>query len=110
MEYKIVDNLDKLYELIKSVRKAQEKFKTYTQEEVDKIFYAASMAANKARIPLADMAVKETKMGVFEDKVIVKYSIDCSVKEKFESAISEAFSSTVICEKCGNIYTKQKLL
>ena len=89
MEYKIVDNLDKLYELIKSVRKAQEKFKTYTQEEVDKIFYDASMAANKARIPLADMAVKETKMGVFEDKVI---------KNHFASEyIYNAYKNTQTC-------------
>lgn len=89
MEYKIVDNLDKLYELIKSVRNAQEKFKTYTQEEVDKIFYAASMAANKARIPLADMAVKETKMGVFEDKVI---------KNHFASEyIYNAYKNTQTC-------------
>ena len=58
--------LDKLAE----VRAAQAKFATYTQEQVDKIFFAAAMAANKARIPLAKLAVEETGMGVVEDKVI----------------------------------------
>ena len=43
---------------------------SYTQEQVDKIFFEAAMAANQARIPLAKMAVEETGMGVVEDKVI----------------------------------------
>ena len=51
-------------------RKAQAIFATYTQEQVDKIFLAAASAANKARIPLAKLAVSETGMGVVEDKVI----------------------------------------
>ncbi|MGO5175868.1 bifunctional acetaldehyde-CoA/alcohol dehydrogenase, partial [Ruminococcus sp. LCP21S3_E8] len=46
------------------------KFSTYTQEQVDKIFKAAAIAANQARIPLAKQAVEETGMGVVEDKVI----------------------------------------
>ena len=37
--------------------------------QVDRIFYAASLAANQARLPLAKMAVAETRMGVVEDKV-----------------------------------------
>lgn len=52
------------------VREAQKKYSTYTQEQVDKIFFAAAMAANQARIPLAKMAVAETGMGVIEDKII----------------------------------------
>ena len=56
--------------LIENVRKAQEVFATYTQEQVDKIFQAAAIAANKVRIPLAKEAVAETGMGVLEDKVI----------------------------------------
>ena len=51
-------------------RNAQSIFATYTQEQVDKIFLAAATAANRARIPLAKMAVQETGMGVVEDKVI----------------------------------------
>lgn len=66
----IIDNVDALQERMKEMRKAQQVFATYTQEQVDKIFFAAAMAANKARIPLAKMAVQETGMGVVEDKVI----------------------------------------
>ncbi len=66
----IIDNVEALQARMKEMRKAQEIFATYTQEQVDKIFFAAAMAANKARIPLAKMAVEETGMGVVEDKVI----------------------------------------
>ena len=69
-DYKIVDSLESLEEKIKQVKEAQAKFAKYSQEEVDKIFLAAALAANKARIPLAKMAVEETGMGVVEDKVI----------------------------------------
>lgn len=69
-ENKTVDSMEKLEDLIISVKKAQEKFATYTQEQVDKIFLAAAMAANQARIPLAKMAVEETGMGLVEDKII----------------------------------------
>ena len=68
--YEIVDSVEKLEEAISRVRKAQQVFATYTQEQVDKIFLAAASAANKARIPLAKMAVEETGMGIVEDKVI----------------------------------------
>ena len=69
-EYDIVDSTETLQKLIDNVRKAQKEFSTFSQEKVDKIFLAAAMAANKARIPLAKMAVEETGMGVIEDKVI----------------------------------------
>ncbi|MDD7484100.1 MAG: bifunctional acetaldehyde-CoA/alcohol dehydrogenase [Clostridia bacterium] len=69
-ETKIVNSVETLLEKIKEVREAQRIFSTYTQEQVDKIFFAASVAANQARIPLAKMAVEETGMGVVEDKVI----------------------------------------
>ena len=36
---------------------------------MDKIFKECALAANAARIPLAKMAVEETRMGVVEDKV-----------------------------------------
>ena len=68
--YEIVDSVEKLEEAIARVKEAQKVFATYTQEQVDKIFLAAASAANKARIPLAKMAVEETGMGVVEDKVI----------------------------------------
>ncbi len=68
--YQIIDSVDKLQEAIHRVKNAQKVFAEYTQEQVDKIFLAAASAANKARIPLAKMAVEETGMGVVEDKVI----------------------------------------
>ena len=68
--YEIVDSVEKLEEAILRTREAQKIFATYTQSEVDKIFLAAASAANKARIPLAKMAVEETGMGIVEDKVI----------------------------------------
>ena len=69
-EAKLIDHVDALQARMKEMRKAQEIFASYTQEQVDKIFFAAAMAANKARIPLAKMAVAETGMGIVEDKVI----------------------------------------
>ena len=66
----IVNDEATLLDKIARVRAAQAKYATYTQEQVDKIFFAAALAANKARIPLAKMAVEETGMGVVEDKVI----------------------------------------
>ena len=66
----IVDNVEALEAKLKSMREAQAKFAEYTQEQVDKIFYEAAMAANKARIPLAKLAIEETGRGVLEDKVI----------------------------------------
>lgn len=65
-----VNDEQTLLDKIAEVKAAQAKFATYTQEQVDKIFFAAAMAANKARIPLAKLAVAETGMGVVEDKVI----------------------------------------
>ena len=69
-ERQIVDSVETLEATIARVKDAQRKFATYTQEQVDKIFKAAAIAANQARIPLAKMAVEETGMGVVEDKVI----------------------------------------
>ena len=68
--YQPVTNTDELREAMNRCRKAQAVFSAYTQEQVDRIFLAAASAANKARIPLAKMAVEETGMGVVEDKVI----------------------------------------
>ena len=66
----IVDTVEALEKRIEEVREAQRIFSTYSQEQVDKIFAAAALAANKARIPLAKQAVAETGMGIVEDKVI----------------------------------------
>ena len=64
------DGLAELQETIARVRAAQKIYATYSQEKVDEIFKAASLAANRARIPLAKQAVEETGMGVVEDKII----------------------------------------
>jgi len=66
----VIDSVDSLQTVLEKTRAAQKQYATYTQEQVDKIFYAAAMAANKARISLAKQAVAETGMGVVEDKVI----------------------------------------
>ncbi len=68
--YAVVDSVERLEEAIARTKEAQKVFAAYTQEQVDKIFLAAASAANKARIPLAKMAVEETGMGIVEDKVI----------------------------------------
>ena len=106
----IVNNVDTLLEKIAEIRQAQGIFATYTQEQVDKIFTAAALAANKNRIPLAKMAQAETGMGVVEDKVIknhyaaeyiynaYKDAKTCGVLEK-----DEAFGITKIAEPLGVI-------
>ena len=68
--YEIVDGVEKLEAALDRARAAQKIFAGYTQEQVDAIFLAAATAANQARIPLAQMAVEETGMGIVEDKVI----------------------------------------
>ena len=104
----IVDNVEALEAKLAQMREAQALFATYTQEQVDKIFYEAAMAANKARIPLAKMAIEETGRGVLEDKVIknhyaaeyiynaYKNTKTCGVLER-----DEAYGITKIAEPIG---------
>lgn len=66
----LIDSVEALENALVGVRSAQRIYSTYTQEQVDRIFLAVASAANKARIPLAKMAVEETGMGIVEDKVI----------------------------------------
>ena len=85
----LVDSVETLEKKIGEVRKAQEKFGEYTQEQVDAIFKAAALAANKARLSLAKLAVEETGMGVVEDKVI---------KNNYASEyIYNAYKNTATC-------------
>lgn len=65
-----INSVEALQAKIASMREAQKKFASFSQEQVDKIFFEAAMAANKLRIPLARLACEETGMGVLEDKVI----------------------------------------
>ncbi len=104
----LVDSVDTLMEKLKEIRAAQAKFASYTQEQVDKIFKAAAIAANHARIPLAKMAVEETGMGVVEDKVIknnyaaehiynaFKNTKTCGVIEE-----DKVFGTTTVAEPIG---------
>jgi len=66
----IIDSVENLELAIARTKAAQKEYATYSQQQVDRIFKAASIAANQARIPLAKMAVEETGMGIVEDKVI----------------------------------------
>ena len=104
----IIDTPEALTAKMAAMKEAQKIFATYTQEQVDKIFYEAAMAANKARIPLAKMAIEETGRGVLEDKVIknhyaaeyiynaYKNTKTCGVLER-----DEAYGITKIAEPIG---------
>ncbi len=65
-----VTNLAELDAMVARVKEAQREFASFSQEQVDKVFRAAALAASNARIPLAQMAVAESGMGIIEDKVI----------------------------------------
>ena len=103
-----VTDLDSLEAKLACMRAAQAEFSKFSQEQVDKIFYEAAMAANKARIPLAKMAVEETGRGVLEDKVIknhyaaeyiynaYKHTKTCGVIER-----DDAYGITKIAEPIG---------
>ena len=109
-EYMTVNSIEALEKIISKVRNAQEQFSKYSQQQVDKIFQAAAIAANKARIPLAKMAVEETGMGVVEDKIIknhyaseyiynkYRYEKTCGVVEE-----DEAYGIKKILEPIGLI-------
>lgn len=85
-EQLVVNDEKSLQELISRVRKAQEEFANFPQEKVDEIFYQAALAANSMRIPLAQMAVNETGMGVMEDKVIKNHYAAEYIYNKYKDA------------------------
>ncbi len=106
----IIETVEDLQAKIKAMRDAQKKFATYSQEQVDKIFKAAAIAANKARIPLAQMAVEETGMGIVEDKVIknnyaAEYIYNAYKDTKTCGVIEEntSFGTKIIAEPLGLI-------
>ena len=84
-EYVAVDGVEALEAALERVREAQKVFATFTQEQVDNIFRAASIAANKLRIDLAEMAVKETGMGIVEDKVIKNHYASEYIYNKYRN-------------------------
>ncbi len=108
--YEIVDTVEKLGDAFAKVRAAQREFASFPQEKVDAIFKAAAIAANKARIPLAKMAVAETGMGVVEDKVIknnyaAEYIYNAYKNTKTCGIIEEdkAFGTMKVAEPIGVI-------
>ncbi|MGB8688347.1 MAG: bifunctional acetaldehyde-CoA/alcohol dehydrogenase [Microcoleus sp.] len=80
-----VTNVDELELLIQRVKSAQTEFATYTQEQVDRIFKQAALAASAARIPLAKAAVKESGMGVIEDKAIKNHFASEMIYNKYKN-------------------------
>ena len=92
-EYECVDNVETLAKTLEKVKNAQKEFSKYSQEQVDKIFQAAAIAANEARIPLAKMAVEETGMGIVEDKVIKNHYAAEYIYNKYKNE-----------KTCGVIY------
>ena len=78
-------HLQPLKDLIQKVKTAQAIYATYSQEKVDKIFRAAALAANNARIRLAKMAVEETGMGIVEDKVIKNHFASEYIYNKYKN-------------------------
>ena len=104
----IVNDEATLTEMLSRVRAAQEKYATFSQEQVDKIFFAAAMAANKMRIPLAKMAVEETRMGIVEDKVIKNHYASEYIYNAYKNTRTcgviehdEGFGYTRIAEPIG---------
>ena len=106
--YEIVDGVEKLEAALERARAAQKIFATYTQEQVDAIFLAAATAANQARIPLAQMAVEETGMGIVEDKVIKNHYASEYIYNQYRDAKTcgvieedKAFGTKKIAEPIG---------
>ncbi len=106
--YEIVDGVEKLEAALARARAAQKIFATYTQEQVDAIFLAAATAANQARIPLAQMAVEETGMGIVEDKVIKNHYASEYIYNQYRDAKTcgvieedKAFGTKKIAEPIG---------
>ncbi|WP_032122345.1 aldehyde dehydrogenase family protein [Clostridium amazonitimonense] len=57
-------------ELIKRAKEAQGKFEEFSQEEVDKVVKAIAQVVYTRAEELAKMAIEETGMGVYDDKVL----------------------------------------
>ena len=82
---KLVDSIESLESAMNRVKAAQQEFSKFSQEQVDKIFKEAAMAANMMRIPLAKAAVEETGMGVVEDKVIKNHYASEYIYNKYRN-------------------------
>ncbi len=106
----IVNSVETLKARMNELKEAQKIFATYTQEQVDEIFAAAALAANKQRIYLAKMAVKETGMGIVEDKVIKNHYASEYIYNKYKNTKTcgvleedKSYGTKVIAEPIGTI-------
>lgn len=79
-----VTTLAELNALVAKVKDAQRIYADFPQETVDLIFRQAALAAANARIPLAKLAVEETRMGVMEDKVIKNHFASEYIYNKYK--------------------------
>lgn len=79
-----MSNLANLEQVIQEAKAAQKIYSQFTQTQVDHIFKKAAWAANNARIPLAQLAVAETGMGVIEDKVIKNHFASEFIYNKYK--------------------------
>ena len=95
-----------LQELLKKVRAAQVEFSSYPQEKVDEIFRMAATAANAARIALAQMAVEETGMGVFEDKVLKNHYASEYIYNRYSLQEGGKFNHDIRVTTLGRIARK----
>ncbi len=82
---KKVTSLRDLNQLVSRVVAAQAAFADFPESKVDAIFQAAAAAADRARIPLAQLAVQETGMGVLEDKVIKNHFATEYIYNKYKN-------------------------
>ncbi|MFT5880786.1 MAG: acetaldehyde dehydrogenase/alcohol dehydrogenase [Moritella sp.] len=105
-----VKNTDTLNTMVAKVKVAQQEFATFNQEQVDKIFRAAALAASISRIPLAQMAVEESGMGVLEDKVTKNHFASEYIYNKYKDDLTcgiiaedTEFGTITIAEPVGII-------
>ncbi|CAJ1963265.1 unnamed protein product [Cylindrotheca closterium] len=105
-----MSEFEELNALVERVQAAQKIFATYTQDQVDKIFRAAALAAADARIPLAMMAAEESGMGVIEDKVIKNHFASEYIYNKYADFKScgvletdDEMGTMVLAEPIGTI-------
>lgn len=105
-----VTNTEELDLLLERVSQAQAKFAGFSQQQVDKIFRAAALAAADARIVLAKQAAAETSMGVLEDKVIKNHFASEYIYNKYKDEKTcgileedDTFGTITIAEPVGII-------
>ncbi|MFT6926922.1 MAG: acetaldehyde dehydrogenase/alcohol dehydrogenase [Psychromonas sp.] len=105
-----VSTVAELEALIARVKVAQAEYSTFSQEKVDEIFRVAALKVSTHRIELAKMAVKETGMGIMEDKVIKNhfasefiYNSYAHTKTVGELSRNDSLNTVTLAEPMGII-------